>query len=103
MRINTTKFNGRTLAAMVAGAIAAVSILPAAAADPKGKEKCYGVAKAGENGCAAANGSHSCGGLSKVNYSGQEWKLVAAGSCEKMGGKLEPFSGSAPPNSSANK
>jgi uncharacterized membrane protein len=81
---------------MVAGAIAAVSTLSAAAADPKGKEKCYGVAKAGENGCAAANGSHSCGGLSKVNFSGQEWKLVAAGSCEKMGGKLEPFSGPSP-------
>lgn len=96
MGINRRKISSGALATMVAGAIAAVSTLPATAADPKGKEKCYGVAKAGENGCAAANGSHSCGGLSKVNYSGQEWRLVAAGSCEKMGGKPEPFSGPSP-------
>lgn len=85
----------RALAAMAAGA-ALAAVDPAAAADPKGKEKCYGVAKAGENGCAAANGSHACGGLSKINYSGQEWKLVPAGTCEKMGGKLEAFTGPSP-------
>jgi uncharacterized membrane protein len=85
------------LAAAVAGAVvASIAANPATAADPKGKEKCYGVAKAGENGCAAANGAHSCGGLSKVNYSGQEWKLVVAGSCVKMGGKLEPYAAELP-------
>ena len=94
MGIDTTRSSLRALAAMVAGA--ALAAAPATAADPKGKEKCYGVAKAGENGCAAANGSHSCGGLSKISYSGQEWKLVPAGSCEKMGGKLEPFEGPSP-------
>jgi uncharacterized membrane protein len=59
--------------------------------EAKGKEQCYGVAKAGENGCAAANGSHTCGGLSTIDNSGQEWMLVDADSCLKMGGKLEPF------------
>ncbi len=58
---------------------------------PGGKEECFGVAKAGENGCAAANGSHTCGGLAKLDYSGQEWMLVDAGTCGKMGGKLEAF------------
>ena len=87
--------NTRALAAVVAGAALAASGA-GFAADPKGKEKCFGVAKAGENGCAAANGSHSCGGLSKVNFSGQEWKLVAAGTCEKLGGKLEPFASPSP-------
>ena len=91
-----SSINRRALAAMIAGAAFAASTHPGLAADPKGKEKCYGVAKAGENGCAAANGSHSCGGLSKVNFSGQEWKLVAAGTCEKLGGRLEPFSGASP-------
>ncbi len=94
--------NLHTLAAVAAGAALAVAD-PAAAADPKGKEKCYGVAKAGENGCAAANGTHSCGGLSKVNYSGQEWKLVPGGTCEKMGGKLEPFEGPSPLDPSSKK
>jgi uncharacterized membrane protein len=86
----------RGLAALVGGAVAAAYLAqPAAAADPKGKEKCFGVAKAGENGCAAANGSHSCGGLSKVDFSGQEWKLVTSGECLKQGGKLEPFADAA--------
>ncbi len=95
MGTKTLGINTRTLAAVVASAAIAAAG-PAAAADSKGKEKCFGVAKAGENGCAAANGTHSCGGLSKVNYSGQEWKLVPAGTCEKMGGKLEAFEGPSP-------
>ena len=50
-----------------------------------GKEKCYGVAKAGKNDCAA-NG-HSCAGQSKVDNDPTEWKYVPKGECEKMGGK----------------
>jgi len=50
------------------------------------QEKCYGVAKAGENGCAA-NG-HSCQGQSKVDNDPTEWKNVPKGECEKMGGTL---------------
>ncbi len=84
-----------TLAAAVAGAIAMVGPLglASAAETGKGKEKCFGVAVAGENGCASADGSHGCGGLATVDYSGQEWVLVEGGTCEKMGGKLEPFKG----------
>lgn len=67
------------------------------AEEAKGKEQCYGVAKAGENACAAANGSHTCGGLSTVDFSGGEWMLVDAGSCMKMGGKLEAFEGMGTP------
>ena len=36
------------------------------ASDLPGKEKCYGIAKAGKNDCAAANGSHSCAGQAKA-------------------------------------
>lgn len=50
------------------------------------KEKCYGVAKAGENGCAA-NG-HSCQGQAKADNDPAEWKNVGKGECEKMGGSL---------------
>ncbi|MEK7884855.1 MULTISPECIES: DUF2282 domain-containing protein [Methyloversatilis] len=60
---------------------------PAFAADDKGKEKCYGVAKKGANDCASANGSHSCAGQAKMDNDPNEWKFVAAGTCEKMGGK----------------
>jgi uncharacterized membrane protein len=59
----------------------------AAAADPAGKEKCYGIAKAGQNDCANLSGSHSCAGQSKADMSPDDWKYVAKGSCQKMGGK----------------
>ena len=52
------------------------------------KEKCYGVSKAGQNECAA--GKNSCAGTSKKDNDPTAWKLVAKGTCEKMGGKLTP-------------
>jgi len=52
------------------------------------KEKCFGVAKAGQNDCANVTGSHSCAGLAKKDNDPGEWKYVAKGSCEKMGGKM---------------
>ena len=62
------------------------------------KEKCYGVAPAGKNDCAAGPGT-SCAGTSKVDYQGDAWKMVPKGSCEKTAsttsptgfGQLKPF------------
>lgn len=59
----------------------------AAAADPAGKEKCYGIAKAGQNDCANLSGTHSCAGQAKADLSPDDWKYVAKGSCQKVGGK----------------
>jgi uncharacterized membrane protein len=59
----------------------------ASAADVAGKEKCYGIAKAGQNDCANLSGTHSCAGQSKVDMGADEWKYVAKGTCTKMGGK----------------
>lgn len=92
-------------AAVVAGAVAFSMMngpnMPAAD-EARGKEQCYGVAKAGENGCAASNGTHTCGGLSTIDFSGGEWMLVDAGGCLKMGGKLEAFDGTGTgPNAAA--
>ncbi len=61
----------------------ALASAPAAAAE---KEKCFGIAKAGQNDCASANGSHSCAGQSKVDMEKTEWKYVAAGTCKTMKG-----------------
>ncbi len=62
----------------------------AAAADAPAKmEKCFGVAKAGQNDCAAKNGSHSCAGQSKKDNSPTDWKNVPAGTCVSSGGKLD--------------
>ncbi len=52
----------------------------AAAAD---EEKCFGVALAGENDCAAGPGT-TCAGTSTVDYQGNAWSLVPAGTCETM-------------------
>lgn len=52
------------------------------------QEKCYGVAKTGANDCASSNGSHGCAGQAKTDNDPTEWKNVAKGTCEKLGGKL---------------
>ncbi len=73
-----------TLCVTTAGTAAASSSAPAG-----DKEKCYGIAKAGQNDCASANGSHSCAGQAKADKDGNEWKYVAKGTCEKAGGKMK--------------
>ena len=59
----------------------------AAAADVAGKEKCFGIVKAGQNDCANLSGTHSCAGQSKADMGVDEWKYVAMGTCQKLGGK----------------
>jgi uncharacterized membrane protein len=78
--------------ALIAAALATVCAASAgsAAAADADKEKCYGIAKAGQNDCAAANGSHSCAGQSTTDNAPTEWKHVAKGTCEKAGGKTTP-------------
>jgi uncharacterized membrane protein len=82
--------NTQTLqAVLMSAAAAAVAATPfAAMAQNAGKEKCFGIAKAGQNDCANATGTHSCAGQSKVDNDPNEWKYVAAGTCTRMGGKL---------------
>jgi uncharacterized membrane protein len=58
------------------------------AADNAGKEKCYGVAKVGQNDCASSNGAHSCAGQTKQDNDLRDWKFVAKGTCTSMGGKM---------------
>ncbi len=91
-------FNQFALAAAVASALG-LAAAPAFAGE-EGKDKCYGVAKAGENDCASAAGTHSCAGNAKANYDGQDWKYVAKGTCEKVGGQMKPFKGQGKPTSS---
>ncbi|MFN3723986.1 MAG: DUF2282 domain-containing protein [Paracoccaceae bacterium] len=48
-----------------------------------GTEKCFGVSLAGQNDCAAGPGT-TCAGTSKVDYQGNAWKMVPAGTCVTM-------------------
>lgn len=68
-----------SLAATLALAIATTAGT-ASAQSTKPMEKCYGVSLAGKNDCKAGAGT-SCAGTSKVNYQGNAWKLVKAGTC----------------------
>ncbi|SHH16578.1 DUF2282 domain-containing protein [Massilia sp. CF038] len=78
-----------TAAALAGLCVVTAGVAYAADAPAKAeKEKCYGIAKAGQNDCATATGSHSCAGQGKVDKDANEWKYVAKGTCEKAGGKL---------------
>jgi len=75
-------------ALITATALSALSLgLAAAPAAAQEKEKCFGIAKAGQNDCASPTGVHSCAGQAKVDNDMGEWKFVAKGSCAKAGGK----------------
>ncbi len=65
------------VAGAVAAALASYATLPANA---QAQEKCFGVSLAGENDCAAGPGT-TCAGTSTVDYQGNAWTLVEAGTC----------------------
>jgi uncharacterized membrane protein len=79
------------LAAALTGALAASASALAGPVTPQaGQEKCFGVAKAGQNDCASATGTHACAGLgSKKDNDPNEFKYVPAGTCAKMGGSMK--------------
>ncbi|MBN8186620.1 DUF2282 domain-containing protein [Salipiger thiooxidans] len=65
------------------GAVATAVTLSAQTVQAQAKEKCFGVALAGQNDCAAGPGT-TCAGTAKVDYQGNAWKLVDAGTCMDM-------------------
>jgi uncharacterized membrane protein len=76
------------VAAAVLAALMGVSLAPNLAhAEEAGKkeerEKCYGVAKAEKNDCAAKDGSNSCAGSMKKDGG---WIYLPKGACDKIVG-----------------
>jgi uncharacterized membrane protein len=80
-----TQMNQRVMIAAAAASLMSLAMVatPAAAQE---KEKCFGIAKAGQNDCASISGVHSCAGQSKVDMDKGEWKYVAKGTCKDMKG-----------------
>ena len=78
--------NKTTLITAALGGLLALGAVTASAADDAATEKCYGVAKAGQNDCANLSGSHTCAGQAKVDKGVDEWVYVKGGTCKKMGG-----------------
>jgi len=75
----TLAITALTLSALAAGAAMAQDAKPMAD-KMASMEKCYGVSMAGKNDCAAGPGT-TCAGTSKVDYQGNAWKNVPAGTC----------------------
>lgn len=86
----TTKL---TTSLALAGVLAGAASLLAqpAKADDASKEKCFGVALAGKNDCAAGPGT-SCAGTNTLDYNGVSWKLVPKGTCVTMSTPFGPGS-----------
>ncbi len=76
-------FNTALIASAVAAAISTAAVMSAVPAAAASKEKCYGVAKAGGNDCAAGAGT-TCAGTSTKDYQGNAWKFVNKGTCVGM-------------------
>jgi uncharacterized membrane protein len=68
----------------------AISTLAAAAASagpvaqPAASEKCYGIAKAAKNDCAA--GAHSCAGQATKDMDKSSFVYLPTGACAKIAG-----------------
>ena len=75
-----TLIGASALAGAVAMAISGATFLASTQGAAAATEKCYGVAMAGKNDCAAGPGT-SCAGTSVIDYQGNAWTYVDKGSC----------------------
>lgn len=84
---HASRLNLLAIAAALAASAAHAQVFPE---KPSYKfEKCYGVAKAGQNDCTTA--LHSCGSTSVKDSEPNDWIYTPKGTCLKLaGGKLSP-------------
>ncbi|MDZ4380373.1 MAG: DUF2282 domain-containing protein [Parvibaculum sp.] len=75
--------NSIAAAGAIATALAFAAIATPSQAEDASMEKCYGVALAGKNDCAAGPGT-TCAGTSTLDYQGNAWSLVPAGTCASI-------------------
>lgn len=75
-------------------AAVSISVAHAESAPPENnREKCYGVAKAGDNDCHGTSRDgekQSCPGWSEKDNDPYAWSYVLKGKCLQMGGKFNP-------------
>ncbi len=96
-----TALSAAYLATALASALSAGSVFTSTDAVAAEMEKCFGVALAGKNDCAAGAGT-TCAGTSKIDYQGNSWKAVEKGTCVGMmfdgdrKGSLEPLTRDVP-------
>ncbi|MCG5535003.1 DUF2282 domain-containing protein [Ectothiorhodospira mobilis] len=102
--MNAKTASAAGIAGAFALAMAGTLYSPSAKAEEGDMEKCYGISPAGENDCAAGPGT-TCAGTSTVDYQGNAWTLVPAGTCEDIAlpgdrhGSLDPLDRDLPQSS----
>ncbi|MCF6273033.1 MAG: DUF2282 domain-containing protein [Rhodobacteraceae bacterium] len=67
----------------IAGSVAAALASTTGTATAQAAEKCWGVALAGQNDCKAGAGT-TCAGSSVVDFQGNAFTMVPAGTCTSM-------------------
>lgn len=81
--MSNTMLKSVALAGAVSAALAGYTTVANADSHAGAQEKCYGASLAGQNDCAAGPGT-TCAGTSTVDYQGNAWKMVPAGTCVTM-------------------
>lgn len=81
--------NQRLIVSSALASVLALGLAGQAAGQGREKEKCFGIAKAGQNDCANLTGTHSCAGQNKIDNDPGEWKYVAKGTCKSLNGITE--------------
>jgi uncharacterized membrane protein len=78
--------NTQTLLQAAVATALAMGVAQHTHAQVQAKDKCYGIAKAGQNDCANLSGTHDCAGQSKVDNAPENWVYVPKGECKARGG-----------------
>jgi uncharacterized membrane protein len=78
-----TALSASAITGALALAIAGAAMITPATAQNAAKERCYGISLAGANDCAAGPGT-TCAGTSTVDYQGNAWTYVEAGTCAQL-------------------
>lgn len=88
--MESKSMKSRLVISSVISGLVALSVAGGVAAQEKKpeREKCYGIAKKGQNDCGTAK--HTCAGKAAADNLPDEWKYVPKGTCEQMGGTLRP-------------
>ncbi|WP_431495425.1 BufA1 family periplasmic bufferin-type metallophore [Pseudomonas brassicacearum] len=88
MTASTRTLSATALVLALGSALSMTAVSTVHAADDS-KEKCFGVALAGKNDCAAGAGT-TCAGTAKMDYQGNAWKSVPKGTCTTTESKTSP-------------
>ncbi len=86
LKINKRQVLRTAITSVLAMGAVAVSSAPAMAASKPPMEKCFGIAKAGQNDCASKNADHACAGQSTQNGDKTAFLVVPKGTCNKIVG-----------------